>query len=130
LISPLYILEIFIFALGIAFLLSALFVKLRDINYIWEIVMQGLFYASAVIYPISLVIEKSNALAQVLLLNPVSQAIQDVRRTLVYDQTPTLYSVSGNNIVLTLVPIIFAVIVFIVGAWYFKRQSPTFAENV
>jgi ABC-2 type transport system permease protein len=130
LISPLYILEIFIFALGIAFLLSALFVKLRDINYIWEIVMQGLFYASAVIYPISLVIEKSNVLAQVLLLNPVSQAIQDVRRTLVYDQTPTLYSVSGNNIVLTLVPIIFAIIVFIVGAWYFKKQSPTFAENV
>jgi ABC-2 type transport system permease protein len=130
LLSPLYIIEIFLFALGAAFILSALFVKLRDINYIWEIIMQGLFYASAVIYPISLVIEKSNALAGVLLLNPVAQAIQDIRRVLIYDHTPTLYTVSGGNIALTLLPIIFVVIVFIFGAWFFKKQSPTFAENV
>jgi ABC-2 type transport system permease protein len=79
LIAPFYILELFVFALGLAFFLSAIFVRLRDVNYIWEIIMQGLFYASVVIYPITLVIEKGTLFAQVLLLNPVAQIIQDTR---------------------------------------------------
>lgn len=92
LLTPLYILEIFVFALGLSFLLSALFVKIRDVNYIWEIIMQGLFYASAVIYPLSMVIEKSEKAAQILLINPVAQSIQDARYTLINQaDTPTLY---------------------------------------
>lgn len=130
LLSPLYILEIFAFALGLSFILSAIFVKLRDMNYIWEIIMQALFYASAVIYPIAMVIEKSAVMAQAILLNPVAQAIQDTRKTLIYDQTPTLYSISGGNILVSLAPIALVVIVLIVGAIFFKKQSPTFAENV
>jgi ABC-2 type transport system permease protein len=130
LLSPLYIIEIFIFALGLAFILSAVFVKLRDMNYIWEIIMQALFYASAVIYPIAMVMEKSVAMAQIILLNPVAQAIQNVRQTLVYDQTPTLYDISGGNILVSLIPIVLVIVIFVFGAWYFKKQSPTFAENV
>jgi ABC-2 type transport system permease protein len=130
LLSPLYIIEIFIFALGLAFILSAVFVKLRDMNYIWEIIMQALFYASAVIYPIAMVMDKSIAMAQIILLNPVAQAIQDVRQTLVYDQTPTLYDISGGNVLVSLIPIVLVIVIFVFGAWYFKKQSPTFAENV
>lgn len=130
LLSPLYILEIFVFSLGLSFILSTLFVKLRDINYIWEIIMQALFYASAVIYPLSLIIEKSNMLAQLILLNPVAQAIQDIRHTLISDQTPTLLSVSNGNVIISLLPIAIVIVVIIVGSRYFKRQSPYFAENV
>ena len=130
LLSPLYIIEIFAFALGLAFILGTVFVKLRDINYIWEVIMQALFYASAVIYPISYIIEKSQSAAQVVLLNPVAQAIQDVRHTLITDQTPTLFSLSGGNILISLIPIAIVVIVLVFGALLFKKQSPTFAENV
>ena len=130
LLSPLYILEIFAFALGLSFILSAIFVRLRDMNYIWEIIMQALFYASAVIYPIAMVIEKSAVMAQAILMNPVAQAIQDVRKTLIYDQTPTLYSISGGNVLISLMPIALVIIVLIIGALFFKKQSPTFAENV
>ena len=49
LLTPVYILELFVFGLGLAFILSAIFVRLRDMNYIWEIIMQALFYGSAVI---------------------------------------------------------------------------------
>lgn len=129
LLTPLYIVEIFIFALGLAFILSAVFVKLRDINYIWEIVMQALFYASAVIYPIAMVLEKSQSLGQLVLLNPVAQAIQDIRHVLISDVNPTLFTVS-QNILLSLIPFVIVIITFVFGAWYFKRQSPSFAENV
>lgn len=128
--SPLYIIEIFVFALGLAFVLSTVFVKIRDINYIWEIIMQGLFYASAVIYPIAMVIEKSEFAAKLLLLNPVTQAIQDLRYVLVsQEHTPTLLSLTGNWAI-ALIPVSLVILVFIVGALYFKKKSPEFAENV
>lgn len=130
LLTPLYIVEIFAFALGLSFFLSALFVRIRDVNYIWEIVMQGLFYASAVIYPLAMVIEKSDKAAQLLLLNPVAQAIQDARYTLINQaDTPTLYSLSGS-VLFVMIPFIIVIVTFIFGAWYFKKKSPNFAEIV
>ena len=130
LMTPLYFIEIFAFALGLSFILSAVFVKLRDINYIWEIIMQGLFYASAIIYPITLVMDQSTKIAQLLLLNPVAQAVQDARHTLVSSQNPTLFMVSGDNMFVALIPIVIVVLTLMFGAWYFRRQAPTFAENV
>lgn len=127
--SPLLIIEIYAFALGLSFLLSTLFVKLRDINYIWEIIMQGMFYASAVIYPIALVIEKSEKAAHLLLLNPVAQSIQDIRHVLINQDTPTLTTISGSFLWM-LIPIGIVLLSTIVGAWIFKKQSPTFAENI
>jgi len=129
LLSPLYILEIFAFGVGLALGLSAIFVKLRDMNYIWEIIMQALFYGSAVIYPIAMVSDRSEFLAQLLLMNPVAQAIQDVRHVLVSPANPTLYSVSGS-VLISLVPILIVIAVLVFGAVYFKRRSPHFAEEI
>lgn len=129
LLAPLLILELFIFSLGIACLLSALYVRLRDVAYIWEILAQGLFYASAVIYPITLVLEKSPKIAEALLFNPVAQIIQDTRYAVVSHNMPTLYSISGS-IILAAAPVAIALVLFAYGAWYFKRQSPYFAEEV
>ena len=53
------VLELYIFALGIAFFLSAVYVKLRDLNPIWEVVMQAGFYATPIIYPISMIASKA-----------------------------------------------------------------------
>lgn len=130
LLSPVYIIELFAFALGLAFILSAVFVSLRDMNYIWEIIMQGLFYASAIIYPVSMVIDKSPKIAELLLLNPVAQSIQDIRYVLISEQNPTLYSLSGGNLWWSLVPVGIVVATLVIGGLFFKKKSPNFAENV
>jgi ABC-2 type transport system permease protein len=129
LLSPLYILELFAFALGLAFILSVVFVRLRDINYIWEIIMQGLFYASAIIYPLSMVIESSEKMAQILLLNPVAQIVQDVRFSAINQDTPTLISMS-QNIWMMAIPLTIVAVTVVIGVWLFKKQSPYFAEEV
>jgi ABC-2 type transport system permease protein len=129
LLTPLYIVELLVLALGISFFLSAVFVRLRDVNYIWEIIMQGLFYASAIVYPISMVMGRSHKLAELLLLNPVTQSVQDARHVLVSDANPTLYSVSGSWLI-SLAPILLTILIFVIGAWYFRHHSPKFAENV
>jgi ABC-2 type transport system permease protein len=130
LLSPIYILEIFVFGLGLSFILSAVFVRLRDMNYIWEIITQALFYASAIIYPISLIMEKSHLMAQLVLMNPVAQAVQDVRHTLVSSYNPTLYTISQNNLTTTLIPFGIVLVIIVFGAWFFKKRSPYFAEDV
>lgn len=57
---PLLIFELFVFSLAVAFLLSAAFVRFRDISHIWDVVMQGLFYATPILYPLSLVIDNAS----------------------------------------------------------------------
>ena len=47
--------ELLLIASGLAFFLGALFVNFRDLSPIWEVVLQAGFYATPIIYPISLV---------------------------------------------------------------------------
>lgn len=123
------VLELFVFSLGMAFLLSAVFVKLRDLNYIWEIILQAAFYATPILYPLSLVTGISDYAAKLLLLNPVAQIIQDAREVLITNHTLTFEDVFGSGWY-RLIPILVAVVLTIVAAIYFRKQSPKFAEEV
>jgi len=129
-----FVLELFMFALGVAFFLSATFVKFRDIQYIWDILSQALFYASAIIFPISLIENIGHGVGSVLvyvaLANPAAQIIQDVRHLAISSDVPSLWTVGHGNIWLYVVPLLITVITFAAGAWYFKRKSPYFAEDV
>jgi ABC-2 type transport system permease protein len=129
LLAPVFILEIFAFAIGLALILSALYVKLRDLNYIWEIITQALFYASAVIYPISMVIERSQSIATGILLSPITQSIQDIRHFLISDSNQTLFTLTSNGW-LYLIPIGIVVATGVLGVVIFKKRSPYFAEDV
>ena len=123
------VIELFVFSLGVAFLLSALFVRFRDVNYIWEIIMQAAFYLTPILYPITLVIDRSHLAAQLLLLNPMAQIIQDARYVLITPETITfegLFSIGWYRVI----PIIITILLVIVSAFYFRRQSPKFAEDI
>jgi ABC-2 type transport system permease protein len=129
LLLPVYILEIYLLALGLAFYLSALNIKYRDTGHIWEIIMQAAFYATPIIYPLSLVIQKSDLVAKLLLLNPVAQAIQDARYSLITNETLTAYGMS-KSMIYTIIPFIVTLLIFISGTLYFKKNSKYFAELI
>ena len=44
--------ELYIYTLGVALILSTLFVRLRDIGQVWDLLLQFLFYAAPIVYPI------------------------------------------------------------------------------
>jgi len=121
------VLELFAFAVGIAFFLATANVKYRDITYIWEVFLQGGFYASAIIFPISLV---PADLRIWFFLNPVVQIIQDARYALV--------PVEGNVTIwqlvepwfMKLIPFMIIIAVCVAGGVYFKRRSKYFAEDI
>ena len=55
LLVPFSILQLYCLGLGVALLLASLFVYFRDVAHIWEVVLQAMFYATPIIYPISMV---------------------------------------------------------------------------
>lgn len=123
---PLLVLELFVLALAVAFFLSALFVRLRDINYIWEVFMQGAFYATPIIYPLTAM---SPEIAKILILNPAAQIIQDMRYVVITHETQTISSLYGTPW-MRLLPIAFVVVLAVTSAWYFRKRSKHFAEEV
>lgn len=129
LLAPFFILEIFALGVGLALILSAIYVKIRDLNYIWEIIMQALFYASAVIYPISLILDRSTEIGKLVLLSPITQPIQDIRHVLISENNTTLLSLTGNPLWYA-VPLGIVVGVVVLGIYTFKKRSPYFAENI
>lgn len=129
LLIPLFILEIYIFSLGLAFLLATVNVRFRDVGYIWEILSQALFYGSAIMFPVNRVVSASQEVATVLLMNPLAQAIQDSRHYGVTSSVDSAHSVISNPILLA-VPYLIAITMFVIGAAYFRRRAPYFAEEV
>ena len=122
------ILELYILALGIAFLLGSINVKYRDITSIWDVLIQALFYAVPIIYPISMVASTSAIAAKIILLNPISQAIQDIRFGLITHETITTWNYINDPLVL--VPTILTLAILITGALVFRKKSKFFAEEV
>ena len=119
------VLELFVFALGLSFLLSALYVKFRDITYIWEIVIQAGFYATPIIYPLMTVSEEYQ---KYFFINPMAQIVQDARYVVVTNTSTTIWSTVHSWSVLT--PFIVILVVALVGGLYFKRRSKYFAEDI
>ena len=78
----------------------------------------------------SLVVSASPLLAKIMLLNPVAQIIQDARESVVTSQTTTIITVFGNNWLAYLIPFTIITVMAIVSVWYFKKQSPHFAEAI
>ncbi|HRK40553.1 MAG TPA: ABC transporter permease [Candidatus Saccharibacteria bacterium] len=123
---PVLVIELFIFSLSMAFLLGALFVKIRDVNYIWEVIMQGAFYATPILYPISIIPELAQ---KILILNPMAQIIQDIRYVAITHESATIGTVYGNEW-MRLVPLGIVALITVVAITYFRAQSKHFAEEV
>ncbi|MDX6648934.1 MAG: type transport system permease protein [Solirubrobacteraceae bacterium] len=116
-----------VFAAGTAMLLSALYVRMRDIRPIWEVVLQVLFYASPIIYVIETV--QSHSLRRFMLLNPLAAIIQQVRHAVIDPSAPSAAAAAGGSARL-LVPLAIIVGAFGFGYWVFDREAPRIAEDM
>ncbi|WP_230690203.1 ABC transporter permease [Catellatospora paridis] len=126
LIVPL-IAELFVFGLALSFVLSALYVRFRDVAFIWEVFMQAAFYATPILYSVSFV---PQSIAQLQFLSPMAQIIQDARYVLVTDQTQTIYDVYDGRVWVWLVPLAVCLVSVILAATYFRSRSKYFAEEI
>lgn len=131
LLFPFTLLVIYAFSLGIAFFLSAAYVKYRDVSHLWEVFLQGLFYATPIIYPLQMVIQVAGDFAgQLLMLSPIAVLFQAARAQVVGHQNViTADQVFSSPIYLAL-PYVIIVAVIILASFYFKKSQSKFAEQV
>ena len=116
-----YLVELYVLVVGLTLFLCALFPKFRDIHHIWEVFVQLGFWATPIVYPISIVPVKYHKL---IFLNPVARIIQGCRESLI---GPAGDFLSFTNHII-IIPI--AICFFIVGLATFNRLSPSFAEDL
>jgi lipopolysaccharide transport system permease protein len=114
----LFILEFFII-LGLSMALAALNVYFRDVQFIWKLVVQVGFFATPVIYPITIFPEK---VRWIVMLNPIALVITMMRDC-------TLYGISPEPANLAYVAII-TLVVLVLGYAVFDRLEPKFAEAI
>ena len=116
-----------VLATGCAMLLSALYVRYRDVRPIWEVVLQASFYATPILYPIEAVIGYSETLAKIALMNPIAALIQESRHLLT--GAMPLSEAMGSP-ALMLVPLAILVAVTWLGLRVFGRMAPRAAEEL
>lgn len=131
LLFPLTVLLIYGLSLGIAFFLSATFVKYRDIGHIWEVLLQGLFYATPLLYPLQMVNEVAGQWAsQLLMLSPIAVLFQQARAQVVGHQNIVTADQIFSNPVYLAIPYLITVGIIVLGVLHFKRNQSKFAEQV
>lgn len=91
--------------------------------------MQGLFYATPIIYPLEMVISTNKTAGTVLLLSPVAQTIQDARYNAISQQVLTTWS-QVDDMLLQVIPPAIVVATVILAVVYFRKNQKYFAENV
>jgi ABC-2 type transport system permease protein len=125
---PLLVLLV-LFAFGVGTLLSALFVRYRDIDPIWDVVLQVLFYASPIFYPIELILQKHDWLAHLMLDNPFAAVLQQMRHALFGPSHLSLEQAIGGWLNV-LEPIAVGALIVGLGLWVFARRAPRMAEEL
>lgn len=104
---------------GIALGLASLYVYYRDLNQIWEVLLQIGFFLSPIVYPLSLIPEKYKFYY---MLNPITRLIEMYRGVLLYGRLPGLMDMG--------IVIISGIVLLLVGSLLFKKLSYRFAEEI
>jgi lipopolysaccharide transport system permease protein len=116
---PCIIFLYYILTLGVSLGLAALNVFYQDIQYIWAVVLQIGFFATPVMYPLSVFPEN---LQHLLSYNPLAQIIFLARDV-------TLYAKAPNTASLAYV-IVISFVTLAAGYAIFSRMEPRFAEEL
>lgn len=115
---PLILLIQIALILGLGLFIAALNVFFRDVQSMLKLVMQIWFYASPIIYPVTLVPEN---LRPYYFLNPMAGILEAYRAVLLYQTLP------GNYL---LISGLISLIVFLFGYWFFMRVEYQFADII
>jgi ABC-2 type transport system permease protein len=119
-----------IFATGLAMLLSALFVRYRDVEPIWDVVLQILFYCSPILFTVQMVADRAGeAAGNLLMINPFAAVLQQARHAVVDPSHISAADAAGGTARL-LVPLLVVVVTAIIGFIVFHRAAPSIAEEL
>lgn len=110
---------LFLFTIGMGFILATISVFLRDMFYIYGIILTIWTYFTPIMYDINML---NPTFAIILKFNPLYQYINFARTIILYGNCPTIAQVAGC--------FISAILVFVIGVFVFKKNQDKFIYYV
>jgi ABC-2 type transport system permease protein len=123
---PLLIALLAIFAVGIGMVLAPMYVRFRDVQPIWEVITQILFYASPIIYTVA---RYPPSFVRPAMVNPIAAILTQMNHAFIDPRAPTAAQVIGGSVRLVL-PMSIIVAMAVLGGVVFTREAPRIAENL
>jgi len=123
---PLIVAVLVALTTGVSLLLSALFVRFRDVFQIWSLVVLVLFYGSPVLYPVEVI---PDGMRFVFFVNPFVPLLEESRRLVVDPTAPSVVDAAGSVFGI-IGPAMVVLTVCAVGLWTFVRAAPRVAEEL
>ena len=127
--APLLLALLFILAQGLVMLLSVQYVRYRDVQPIWQVVVQAFFYLTPILYPIEAVEKRNPELAHLSMCNPLAAINQQFRHAVIDPTAPSAAQAIGGAWRL-LIPLGIIAGLFALGLWIFSRRAPSIAEEL
>jgi teichoic acid transport system permease protein len=108
-----------VMALGMAILISCINVYFRDISSMLPYLTRSLLYLSPILYEASTI---SASIKQYQVVNPIFYLLDSWSRVIVHAQAPTTFGLLHSSI--------FALVIFIVGTYFFLSRERDFAVRL
>ncbi len=123
---PFLIALLTVITVAVSLLVSALFVRFRDVGIIWGVLAVALFYATPVLYPIEIVPERFHDLV---MINPLTPIFVELRHLMIDSSAPSALDAAGGWLGL-LPALVVTVAVCLLAAKVFSREAPRIAEEL
>jgi ABC-2 type transport system permease protein len=122
------LLALFVFTTAVSMIVSALYPRFRDVSIIWSVASLALFYATPVLYPLSVV--SSRVFRDVIALNPLTPLFQLAQRWITAPSSPWPGTASVGGPVRLAIAVAIYVAVCGFAVWIFRREAPRIAEEL
>ena len=110
----------YILIMALSLFLSVIFIKLKDIHNLTEVILQLLFWATPIYYKLEMLPEN---LQKYVLLNPLTTIVMSARKGMVTGDTVVASDFKNLAIVTAI-----CLVVLLIGIRFFKKRIPKLAE--
>jgi ABC-2 type transport system permease protein len=129
---PVLVALLVVISTGVGMLLSALYVRYRDVQPIWEVISQILWYGTPILYTVQTASKHhlfGISFARILVINPLGAIVTQARKALLDPNAPSAVRAIGGYPRL-LLPLAIIGLLFALGLWFFNREAPRISENL
>jgi ABC-2 type transport system permease protein len=125
---PLIVVVLAVLTTGVSLLLSAVYVRFRDVAQMWGLLVLVIFYGSPILYPVEFI---PDDLRFLLFMNPLAPIMVEARRLVVDPTAPSVVDADAAGSVLGIIgPAMVMLAVCAIGLWTFMRAAPRVAEEL
>ena len=119
-----------LFATGFALLLSAAYVRFRDVQPIWEVTLQAWFYCSPIMYTAAAYGQHFGTTGErIAMINPPAMLLTQMGHAFIGGpKFPS--AIQAGGLASAILASALILVAFAVGGWFFTREAPRVAENL